>query len=347
MTNTGSSPKILHGAVVGCGFFALNQLEAWRALDGVEIVALCDTNETRLAETGARFGITRLYTDIEALLDAEAIDFLDIATTPPSHRILVEAAARRGVAAICQKPIAPSLADARAMVEAMATSGRPFMIHENFRWQTPVLALKTQIAEGAVGLPFWCRISFRSGYDVYAQQPYLAKGERFIIEDLGIHLLDVARFLMGDVASLWARTQRVNETIKGEDVATIMLGHVNGTTSVIDCSYASTFERDPFPQTLIEIDGTSGSLRLTQDYKLLVINKSSDRTLDVTPLLHDWAQKPWFNIQESVLNIQRHWVKCLQTEAEPFTNGRDNLKTFALVEAAYESASAGRIIEVS
>ncbi len=68
---------------------------------------------------------------------------------------------------------------------------------------------------GEIGEPFFGRISFRSGYDVFSGQPYLAEGKRFIIEDLGIHILDIARFLLGDVATLTARTQRVNPDDQG------------------------------------------------------------------------------------------------------------------------------------
>jgi predicted dehydrogenase len=57
-----------------------------------------------------------------------------------------------------------------------------------------------------------------------------------------------------------------------------------------------------------------------------------------TPLL-PWTTAPWHVSQESVLNAQRHWVECLKTGHEPETSGRDNLKTCALVEAAYESAA--------
>ena len=63
---------------------------------------------------------------------------------------------------------------------------------------------------------------------------------RFIIEDLGIHLLDCARAIMGEATSVAARIHRINPAIQGEDVATIMLGHENGGTSVIDCSYKSS-----------------------------------------------------------------------------------------------------------
>src|SRR3546814_16577748 len=69
------------------------------------------------------------------------------------------------------------------------------MVNENVRWQAPIRALKAVIDEGRIGTPFIARFAFRSGFDVYAAQPYLAEGDRFIIEDLGIHILDVARFV--------------------------------------------------------------------------------------------------------------------------------------------------------
>jgi predicted dehydrogenase len=79
-------------------------------------------------------------------------------------------------------------------------------VHENFRWQTPIQAVHRAIAEGAIGTPFWGRFSFRSAFDVYRAQPYLAEGERFIIEDLGIHILDVARFVLGDARVVGSST---------------------------------------------------------------------------------------------------------------------------------------------
>jgi predicted dehydrogenase len=68
------------------------------------------------------------------------------------------------------------------------------MVHENFRWQSALRRVQAELASGAIGEPFWGRVSFRSAFDVYAAQPYLATDERFIIQDLGIHILDVARW---------------------------------------------------------------------------------------------------------------------------------------------------------
>ena len=328
----------LRGGLIGCGFFAINQLEAWREIAGAEIVALCDRDPARLREVGERFGIASRHTDATFMLDSERLDFVDIVTTPPSHRALVELAASRGIDAICQKPIAPTLADARAMVAAADAAGTVLTIHENFRWQFPIRALRSALDAGAIGVPFWGRVSFRSGYDVYKAQPYLMTGERFIIEDLGIHILDVARFLFGEVSAIVARTQRVNPLIRGEDVATMLLDHQAGMHSIVDCSYATRTELDPFPETLVEIDGTEGSLRLGQDYRLVLSGPNGTRTEDVSPTIPAWGSKPWHNIQESVRALQQDWVTAKRSGRLSETNGSDNLRTFALVEAAYRSA---------
>lgn len=336
----------LNGALIGCGFFAINQMHAWNDVDGARIVAICDRDPERLKIVGDQFGIERRYSDANALFSDGGFDFVDIATTVQSHRILVEMAAQHKVPAICQKPFAKTLADAKAMVAACRAAGVPLMVHENFRWQRPIQAVRKVLDEGSIGTPFWGRFSFRSGYDVFSGQPYLAEGERFIIEDLGIHTLDIARYILGDARSVTARTKRVNPNIKGEDVATILLDHESGATSIVDVSYATKLSREPFPETLIEIDGSEGTIRLTQGYQLEVTNANGTATDDVSPILLSWASRPWHNIQESVYAIQQHWVDKLKQGAEHSTSGADNLKTFALVEGAYESAASGQTVDV-
>ncbi len=213
-------------------------------------------------------------------------------------------AAAHRVPAICQKPFAPTLADAKAMVKACVEAGVPLMVHENFRWQSPIQAVRAVLDSGEIGTPFFGRISFRSAYDVFSGQPYLATGKRFIIEDLGIHILDIARFLLGDVSTITTRTARINPDIAGEDVATMLMDHESGATSVVDCSYATKLAVEPFPETLIEIDGSDGTIRLAQGYRLTVTGKSGTVVSDVSPPLLPWASRPWHNIQESVVAIQ-------------------------------------------
>lgn len=335
---------MLKGALIGCGFFAQNQLHGWQDVSGVQIVALCDRDPDRLAQTAATFNISRTYTDAAQMFAAGGFDFVDIATTVASHRALVELAAQARAHVICQKPFAASMADAQAMVDIVAASGRVLMVHENFRWQSAVRAVIDTLRSGAIGEPFFGRISFRSGYDVFSGQPYLATGARFIIEDLGIHTLDIARALFGDVARLTATTRRINPTIKGEDVATMLLAHKGGVTSVVDCSYATKRHPETFPETLIEVDGTLGTLRLDAGYRLAIQTAGAEDIRDVSPPVLPWAERPWHNIQESVRIIQAHFLDCLASGIDPETSGRDNLQTLALVEAAYFSAQSGQTV---
>lgn len=335
----------LRGALIGCGFFAVNHMHAWRDAAGASIAAVCDGDPARLNLVGDQFGIERRYTDAAELFAKERLDFVDIATTAPSHRALVELAAAHKLAVICQKPFAPTLGDAKAMVRACADAGVTLMVHENFRWQSPIQAVKAVLDQGTIGKPFFGRISFRSAYDVFSGQPYLATGKRFIIEDLGIHILDIARFLLGDAVAITTRTARINPHIVGEDVATMLLDHEGGATSVVDCSYATRLETEPFPETLVEIDGSDGTIRLAQGYRLTVTGPGTVVS-DVSPPLLPWAARPWHNIQESVANIQQHWIDCLRAGTEPATSGADNLKTFALVEAAYQGAASHQPVSI-
>jgi D-apiose dehydrogenase len=329
-----------NGALIGCGFFAVNHMHGWAEVDGASIVAICDRDPERLRIVGDQFGIDRRYAAAEEMFAKERLDFVDIATSAPTHRPLVELAARNKVPVICQKPFAPTLEEARQMVRACKDAGVPLMVHENFRWQSAIQAVKAALDRGVIGAPFFGRISFRSGYDVFSGQPYLATGKRFIIEDLGIHIIDIARYLLGDAKAITTRKATINPKIAGEDVATMLLDHEGGATSVVDCSYATKLEVEPFPETLVEIDGSDGTIRLSQGYQLTVTSGGKTTVSDVSPHLYPWASPPWHNIQQSVVAIQQHWVDCLKAGSEPATSGNDNLKTFALMEAAYRGAES-------
>lgn len=334
-------------AVIGCGFFAMNQLSGWKDIDGVQVVALCDRDQGRLAAAAALFPNVKCYTDAAALFADGGFDVVDIATTVSSHRPLVEMAAAHNVHVICQKPFAESLADARAMVAAVEATGKVLMVHENFRWQSAIRAVIDTLRKGTIGTPFFGRVSFRSGYDVFSGQPYLAEGERFIIEDLGIHILDIARALFGNAHRMTATTRRINPAIKGEDVATMLLEHENGVSSVVDCSYATRRVPETFPESLLEIDGTMGTIRLDAGYRMSIHTGGEIVIRDVAPPVLEWAERPWHNIQESVRIIQQHFVDCVKNGIAPETNGHDNLQTLALVEAAYLSAKEHRTVSLA
>ena len=334
------------GALIGCGFFANNHMHGWAEVAGAEIVAVCDRDAAKAEAMAQRFGIPAVYTDAAEMLAKEHLDFVDIATTSGSHRALVELAAPRVRLVICQKPMADTLADGGAMVAAAASAGVPLVIHENFRWQRPFREIARRLSAGELGKVHFARFSFRHGYDNYVNQPYLAEIERFTIMDVGLHLFDLSRHLVGDAVSLSCRTQRLNPKVRGEDAFTALVGHESGATSVVDCSFFSKLTPHRFPQTTAWIEGDRGTIEIGEDFQMTVHGPDGRQQVDVEPEVPAWGERPWHIIQDSVVAFERHVVDVLDGTAEPQPSGAHNLKTLAIALAAYEAAASGSTVDL-
>lgn len=332
--------------LVGCGFFAQNHLHAWSDLEaeGADLVAVCDVDATKAETAAAAFGVPAAYADLAAMLAAERLDLLDIVTRMDTHRPLVEAAIAVGVGAIVQKPFAPAYADCAAMVEAAARAGTFLAVHENFRFQRPMLEVAAALRSGAIGEPSWARIAFRTGFDVYRTQPYFLSEERLAILDVGIHVLDLARVFLGEVERISCETQRRNPRVRAEDTATMLLRHVSGAVSVVECTYESRTLPDPFPETLLAIEGPKGSITVEPGLVMRLTADGEVTTRDIGAPLLPWTSRPWHVAQESVLATSRHLLHAFRDGTPAATSGEDNLKTFALAEAAYQAAASGRAV---
>jgi predicted dehydrogenase len=190
------------------------------------------------------------------MLDALSPVFVDIATTPPSHRALVELCAPRTRLVICQKPIADTHSDARAMVAACEAAGVPLLIHENFRWQQPFMRMQELLRQGAIGTPRSLHLSFRHRWDVYAGQPYLAAVPRLAIMDMGVHLsTSCASFLARPKQSPAKYSAAIPRRGRGQlhrpDPSP------GGAVGVTDCSFHTLRRPEPFPQTLARLEATT------------------------------------------------------------------------------------------
>ena len=244
-----------------------------------------------------------------------------------------------------EKPFAPDWDACVRIVKGAEKAGLFLAVHENFRFQTPLQKVKEIIDSGVIGPPSWARISFRTGYDIYTGQPYFYGEERFVILDLGVHVLDLARYFLGEVARVSCETQKRNPKVKAEDTATMLCRHMSGAVSMVECTYETKKLPDPFPETLLEIEGPRGVIVTKPGYKMEVTvdGKMTASEIEI-PMLH-WAKKPWHMIEESVFKTCAHILSALQAGREADTSGRDNLKTYAICEAAYESNATGRAVK--
>ena len=131
------------------------------------------------------------------------------------------------------------------------------------------------------------------------------------------------------------------------DVATALLRMKSGAQVILDMSYASKLEQDIFPQTLVDLEGRTGSVKLDANYKLSISTTTGTVVKDVPPRAFDWTQAPAHAVPESVLTIQRHFVDCLAKGKQPDTSGEDNLKTLELTFGAYQAAEQGQTLSLN
>jgi predicted dehydrogenase len=339
--------KPLRFAALGTGFWARFQLSAWHEVGGAECVALYNRTRSK-AETLAReMGVPAVYDDAEALLRGEDLDFVDIITDPGTHERFVTLAAGRVPAVICQKPLAESLPSAERMIETCRSAGTALYVHENFRWQAPIRALKAVLDEGRIGTVFRARIEMVSGFDVFANQPFLRSLEQFVLSDVGTHVLDVARFLFGEVESLVCHTQKVHADIAGEDVATVLLRTRGGASVIVTLGYAGTpLERERFPETFVFAEGDRGSVDLGPDYWLRTTTAGGTHSRRVPPPRYEWADPRYDVVHASGVPCNAHLLAALRGEGEAETTARDNYETLRLVFAAYQSAETGTVVSL-
>ncbi|MGH9656949.1 MAG: Gfo/Idh/MocA family protein [Bryobacteraceae bacterium] len=325
----------LRGGIIGCGFFAQFQIEGWRRMPEAELVAAADPDLDRAARAAPR-----AYSSAEEMLDREKLDFVDIATRPEWHGPLVRLAAERKVAAICQKPMAPSWEQCVAMVEAAEAAPIRFMIHENWRWQPWYRVAQAAIARGDIGRPvgYWFRTRKRDGLGSapYPSQPYFSRMPRLLIYETIVHHIDTARFLFGEVASVAAWVRRINPRIIGEDQALLLLAHSDGVPGAIDGHRFA----DPIP------DGPGlGESGFEGEDGVLTIPNSGDVLLGDRVVWKNDVTEGYRG--DSVRATQQHFIACLLSGAPFESGGREYLKTVAVVEAAYRSVAERRTIEVA
>jgi predicted dehydrogenase len=201
-------------AVIGAGMAGRAHASGYRTastlygegLPEVRLVAVADVNPAFATDTARRFGYERAEAGWEAVAEAPDVDVVSVVVANPLHRRIVEGLLAAGKHVLCEKPMAPTVEDAEAMVAAAKASGRETGIGFVFRRSPAIAAVRDQIASGAIGRPlhfnghYWCDY----GVDPRAPMSWRYKGGpgSGALSDIGSHLIDLAEFVCGPIASV-------------------------------------------------------------------------------------------------------------------------------------------------
>ncbi|MGH1477788.1 MAG: Gfo/Idh/MocA family protein [Geminicoccales bacterium] len=331
-------------AVAGSGYFSQFHFDAWRRLEGAELVGAASLDADSLSVMKKRFNIEATFADVGEMLDKTEPDLLDIVAPPAAHRAILEEAARRGVNIICQKPLGGDLQTAKEMVTIAETTGVTLVVHENFRFQPWYREAKRLMAEGFLGeitnISFRLRPGDGQGPSAYLdRQPYFQTMERFLVHETAIHIIDSFRFLMGDVETVYADLKQLNPVIKGEDAGYLVFNFTSGARGLFDGNrLLDSSARDPrLTMGEMLIEGTGGSLKLDGDANLW---RRDFGGLEA-PHPYSWSHAGFGG--DCVHALQKHVVDHFLHDTPIENTGKDYLANLEIEEAIYRSAEAGRL----
>jgi Predicted dehydrogenases and related proteins len=246
-----------------------------------------------------------------------------------------------------QKPFAENLSNAKKIVSLYKKNKTPLMVHENFRWQSPLLKLKEIINKEKLTKPHYAKISFRHANPVgYTNQTYLYDLKEYLTLDVGIHLFDLSRFFMGEAKSIYTVNQNTNNKFKGETDFISLIRNKNKSITIVDASISSIKKPDRFAQTLVNLEFSNGSIDLDYNYKITLHKNNKKKIYDGKPKKYKWISKPWDQIQESVINTHKHFIDSLINNIEHDTSGEDNIKSLSLVFNSYKSDKLRKEVKI-
>jgi predicted dehydrogenase len=311
---------------------------------GAELAAVVNHKPESRAAFAADYDIPRQYATVEDLLADGSADAVVIGTPNFLHAPQAVAALRAGLHVMVEKPMAMNAAEARGMVEAAASSTALLMIAHCFRFHPELVWLREQLAAGRLG-----RIIRTKGYGVHvAWGPSGWFSERNLagggaLADMGVHAIDAARFLLGDPQpdSVYARVGTHYGGYDVDDTGVILVNWQGGVTSYVESGWWQPYSDGPCAAT--QVYGTLGFGQAFPTELALRESPGADPVRVTCGISPDRVHHP----PQSVYDAQMaHFVSCIREGRPPSPGGADGLASMRVLDAAYESARSGRVVNL-
>jgi predicted dehydrogenase len=341
--------------LIGAGQRGQKHLSDYQTIEGAEIVAVADINETAARQAAIRYNIPYVYTDYGELLQQADIEAVDICLHNNLHRPVAVAAMAAGKHAYCEKPMAGSYADAQAMYDTAQTLGRQLSIQLFTLFKPETQAAKTLIDAGCLGELYHARSTgFRrrhrpyvDGYGTatFVQKRHAAGGALY---DMGVYHIAGLLYLLGNpsVARITGKTYQKTpmdprrEKSSGYDVEELGVGFVhfaNGLT--MDIIEAWAIHLDRFEGS--SVVGALGGIRLEPfGYYHNIGDLSLNSTVDLQEMVYRW--KHVHNSGDVYDSPEHHWIAALQGRVDLLPSAQLALNTMLISEGIYLSNDLGR-----
>ncbi|MCY4019959.1 MAG: Gfo/Idh/MocA family oxidoreductase [Chloroflexi bacterium] len=311
-------------AVIGAGGIAGAHLRAYAAhAERCEIVGIADVLEPAARDKAGTYG-GAVFSDGVTMLDALKPDALSICT-PPKHRLpYIEAAATRGIAVLCEKPPARTLAETQAIVDAMRGGVLQFAFCHRFH--RPLQAAQDLIRGGQLGelVQIENRFAFRfsrAGVSWFTDAEIAGGG---ILIDTLVHSIDIFRALTGNEIERARAALSSMLPIEVEDSASLLVQSEGGVIGSLNCSWVT-----PVAEAIVRIHGSEGQAVIDYNAEAGLRYRLADD--------EDWTMRR-FDAPDRFVAQADHFLRCIETGQQPLVSGADGLAVMRVIESAYESA---------
>lgn len=328
----------IHVGILGGGNISGTHAQAASEIEGVTVAAVAGPNAEKVARLGERFGAA-VYAETEALLRHRPLDVVLIGSPSGLHAEQGMAAARQGLHVLVEKPIDVVTERAAALVTECDRARVKLGVFFQDRFSPDFTALKRAIDEGALGRPLLAsaRVKWWRSTEYYAESRWrgnLALDGGGALMNQGIHTVDLLLWLLGDVRRVWARAATALHRIESEDTLVATLEFANGALA----TYEATTAAYPGYPRQVEISGSEGTVILAQDRILRAdLRRPRPELVGREAAANPSASSPAISDVRGHKAALEDFLRAIREGGEPRCNGREGLRSLALVEALYRS----------
>lgn len=346
--------KKIKVGIIGAGSISECHIAGYKALENVELYAICDINGQRALDCSKKHDIRHVFTDYNEMLKLDDLDAVSICTWNSAHAPAAIAALKAGKHVLCEKPMAMNAKEAVEMENAAKEAGKVLMIGFVRRFGNDAKVLKDFIENGMMGEIYYTKASYLRRFgspDGWFGDKKRSGGGPLI--DLGVHVIDLVRFLMNKPKAvtvtgaafdkLGARSNikqkkaylaadAEEEIFDVEDLAVAMIKFDNGAVLQVEASFSLNIKQDAGN---IELFGSKAGAKL--DPKLEFYSEMNNYLVDVTP-----AHNTALSFNGLFENEIAHFVDCFSKGVECISPAEDGVEIMKIIDAIYESAKTGR-----